>query len=123
MRRPVRFTADVIGVETSKAKAELNDDDIIMLENLRFEAGEEANDPDFARTLAKGVIYVNDAFSCSHRAHASTEAITAFLPSYAGALMMAELSELDQALGQPRDLLRLSLAVPRYQQNLICCET
>ncbi|MGB2303688.1 MAG: phosphoglycerate kinase, partial [Candidatus Puniceispirillales bacterium] len=75
----------------------------IMLENLRFEAGEEANDSDFARTLAKGVdIYVNDAFSCSHRAHASTEAITAFLPSYAGALMMAELSALDQALGQPR---------------------
>ena len=103
LRRPVRFIADVIGVEASKAKAELNDGDIIMLENLRFEAGEEANDPDFARTLAKGVdIYVNDAFSCSHRAHASTEAITAFLPSYAGALMMAELSALDQALGQPR---------------------
>ena len=103
LRRPVRFIADVIGVEASKAKAELNDCDIIMLENLRFEAGEEANDSDFARTLAKGVdIYVNDAFSCSHRAHASTEAITAFLPSYAGALMMAELSALDQALGQPR---------------------
>lgn len=103
LRRPVRFIADVIGVEASKAKAELNDGDIIMLENLRFEAGEEANDSDFARTLAKGVdIYVNDAFSCSHRAHASTEAITAFLPSYAGALMMAELSALDQALGQPR---------------------
>ena len=103
LRRPVRFIADVIGIEASKAKAELNDGDIIMLENLRFEAGEEANDPDFARTLARGVdIYVNDAFSCSHRAHASTEAITAFLPSYAGALMMAELSALDQALGQPR---------------------
>ncbi len=97
------FIADVIGVEASKAKAELNDGDIIMLENLRFEAGEEANNTDFAETLAKGVdVYVNDAFSCSHRAHASTEAITAFLPSYAGALMMAELSALDQALGQPR---------------------
>ncbi len=79
LRRPVQFVGDVIGIEASKAKAELNDGDIIMLENLRFEAGEEANDPDFARTLATGVdIYVNDAFSCSHRAHASPKPLPHF---------------------------------------------
>lgn len=101
--QPVRFVADIIGEAAAQAKAELNNGDIMMLENLRFAGGEEANDHDFAKALAEGVdAYINDAFSCSHRAHASTEAITAYLPSYAGALMMDELSALDQALGQPR---------------------
>ena len=103
LQQPVRFVDDVIGADAANAKAEMKDGDIIMLENLRFEAGEEANDSDFAHALAEGIdVFVNDAFSCSHRAHASCEAITACLPSYAGALMMAELSALDQALGQPR---------------------
>lgn len=103
LNRPVHFIPDIIGADAAKAKAELKDGDIIMLENLRYEAGEEANDDQFARTLAHHAdVYINDAFSCCHRAHASIEAITRYLPSYAGELMKVELSALDQALGQPK---------------------
>ncbi len=74
-----------------------------MLENLRFHAGEERNDPAFARELAAlGDVYVNDAFSCAHRAHASTEAIARALPAAAGRLMQAELEALAGALDEPR---------------------
>jgi phosphoglycerate kinase len=76
---------------------------ILVLENTRFHEGEENNDPEFAKALAEnGNVYVNDAFSCAHRAHASTEGITYFLPSYAGRAMEAELDALDAALGNPK---------------------
>ena len=80
----------------------LADGDVMMLENLRYHAAEEKNDPDFARDLsAIGDIYVNDAFSCAHRAHASTEAIARLLPSYAGLALMKEVDALRTALEQP----------------------
>jgi phosphoglycerate kinase len=76
---------------------------VALLENLRFHAEEEKNDPGFARALAaEGDIYVNDAFSCAHRAHASTEAIAHLLPTAAGRLMQAELEHLTQALAEPK---------------------
>ena len=84
------------------AVAEMEDDEVLLLENLRFNPGEETNDPDFAKRLASlGDIYVNDAFSAAHRAHASTEAIARLLPACAGRLMAEELSALEKALGTP----------------------
>ena len=76
--------------------------DVLVLENTRFYAAEEKNDPGFAAELAKlADIYVNDAFSAAHRAHASTEGVAHLLPAYAGRLMQAELEALDAALGKP----------------------
>ena len=76
--------------------------DVLVLENTRFHAGEEKNDPAFAAALAKlADIFVNDAFSAAHRAHASTEGVAHLLPAYAGRLMQAELEALDAALGNP----------------------
>ena len=100
--RPVAFAADCIGAEAQAAVAAMADSDVLVLENTRFHAGEEANDPAFARELAKlADIYVNDAFSTAHRAHASTEGVAHLLPSYAGRLMQAELDALEGALGNP----------------------
>ncbi|HEX7775185.1 MAG TPA: phosphoglycerate kinase [Parvibaculum sp.] len=100
--RKVSFAADCIGPEARKAIDALPEGGIIVLENTRFHAGEENNDPAFAQALAEnGNVYVNDAFSCAHRAHASTEAIAHELPSYAGRAMEDELSALDKALGNP----------------------
>ena len=74
-----------------------------MLENLRFHKGEEKNDPEFAAALAKlGDIFVSDAFSTAHRAHASTDAVTRLLPSYAGPLMMEEINALRSVLDKPK---------------------
>ncbi len=98
----VAFTSDCIGEVAAKAIEALPDGGIIVLENTRFHAGEENNDAVFAKALAaNGNVYVNDAFSCAHRAHASTEAIAHDLPSYAGRAMEAELKALDVALGNP----------------------
>ena len=100
--RPVAFAEDCIGAPAAKIVAALGDGEVALLENLRFHAGEEANDPDFARALAAlGDLYVNDAFSAAHRAHASTEAIAHLLPSAAGRLMRAELDALGRALEAP----------------------
>ena len=89
----------------AKAKAQadaLKPGEVLMLENLRFYAQEETNDADFAAKLAQNVdIYVNDAFSCAHRAHASTEGMAKLKPNAAGLLMQAELEALDAALGNP----------------------
>jgi phosphoglycerate kinase len=86
--KPVAFAEDCIGDPARKAVAALKDGEIALLENLRYHAAEEKNDPLFARELASlGDFYVNDAFSCAHRAHASTEAIARLLPSAAGRLM------------------------------------
>src|SRR4029077_7278479 len=84
------------------AVARLHDGDVLLLEKTRFHAGEEANDPHFAQHLAiLGGIYVNDAFSAAHRAHASTEGLAHFLPSAAGRSMQSELEHLHRALGDP----------------------
>jgi phosphoglycerate kinase len=101
--KPVAFGRDCIGVEAASVIAGLQDGDIAVLENLRFHKGEEANDAEFAASLAaNGDIFVGDAFSCAHRAHASTDAITRLLPSYAGPLLMEEISALRTALDTPR---------------------
>ncbi len=103
LHRPVAFAEDCIGPEAERAVAALRDGDVLVLENTRYHAGEEANDADLARALAGlADIYVNDAFSAAHRAHASTEGVARFLPSYAGRLMQAELGALEAALGKPR---------------------
>ncbi|MBU6418348.1 MAG: phosphoglycerate kinase [Proteobacteria bacterium] len=101
--KPVAFAADCVGAEAENAVAGLNNGDVLVLENTRFHAGEEANDPAFAAALAKlGDIFVNDAFSAAHRAHASTEGVAKHLPSFAGRLMQAELHALEAALGNPQ---------------------
>jgi len=100
--REVEFAPDCIGDAAMNASANLPDGGILVLENARYHAGEEANDPTFARALADlADVYVNDAFSAAHRAHASTEGVTYLLPSYAGRLMQAELEALADALGAP----------------------
>ncbi|MGH7058221.1 MAG: phosphoglycerate kinase, partial [Acetobacteraceae bacterium] len=100
--QPVRFCPDCIGPLALAAACELADGEVLLLENTRFYPGEEANDPAFAESLAAlADIFVNDAFSVSHRAHASTVGVARLLPSFAGRLMAAELSALDSALGHP----------------------
>jgi phosphoglycerate kinase len=100
--RPVAFADDCIGAPAEAAVAALGDGDVLVLENTRFHAGEEKNDPDFAAALAKlADLFVNDAFSAAHRAHASTEGVARRLPACAGRLMQAELEALDAALGKP----------------------
>ena len=101
--------ADVLGLpvtfadgDYAEAVAEMDGDEVLLLENLRFHPGEEKNDTAFAKRLASlGDIYVNDAFSAAHRAHASTEALAKLLPACAGRLMAEELGALEQALGNP----------------------
>jgi phosphoglycerate kinase len=102
MGRPVMFAEDCVGPDAARAVAAMHGGDVLVLENTRFHAGEEANDPAFAAELAKlADIYVNDAFSTAHRAHASTDAVARLLPAYAGRLMQAELAALEAALGAP----------------------
>jgi len=100
--RPVEFVEDCVGEAAEAAAARVADGGILLLENTRFHPGEEANDPDFARALAKlGTIYVNDAFSAAHRAHASTEGLAHLLPAFAGRAMEAELAALTKVLTNP----------------------
>ncbi len=99
---PVHFVKDCVGDEAWHAVDALKPGEVALLENLRYHMGEEKNEIGFARQLARlGDLYVDDAFSSSHRAHASVEAITHLLPSYAGLLMMAEIRALDRALEHP----------------------
>jgi phosphoglycerate kinase len=101
--KPVAFAADCIGEPAEKAVAAMNDGDCLLLENLRYRNDEEANDPVFAQALAKlGDVYVNDAFGTAHRAHASTEGVTKFLPvAVAGYLMEKEIDYLGAAVENP----------------------
>lgn len=100
--RNVSFANDCIGGEAQKVVGGAKGGDVVLLENLRYHEGEELNDPDFAAELAKlADLYVNDAFSAAHRAHASTEALAHLLPAAAGRMMQAELDALDSALGSP----------------------
>lgn len=99
---PVTFAEDCIGEKAKTVIDAMNDGDIVLLENTRFHAGEEKNDPEFVKALAaNGDIYVNDAFSAAHRAHASTEGLAHVLPSYAGRSMQMELEALEKGLGHP----------------------
>ena len=99
---PVAFADDCVGPVAASAVAALKPGDVLLLENVRFHAGEEKNDPEFAKALAaNGDLYVNDAFSAAHRAHASTEGLAHLLPAYAGEQMRLELTALDKALGNP----------------------
>ncbi|MGH6979723.1 MAG: phosphoglycerate kinase, partial [Stellaceae bacterium] len=101
--RTVKFAGDCIGPEAEKAVAALKDGEIVLLENTRFHKGEESNDPAFAQSLAKlGDLYVNDAFSAAHRAHASTEGLAHLLPAAAGLAMQEELTALEKGLGHPQ---------------------
>jgi phosphoglycerate kinase len=103
VERPVGFVDDCIGPEAEAAIASLGDGGIVLLENTRFHPGEEANDPEFAAALAKvGDVYVNDAFSAAHRAHASTEGLAHLMPAFAGRAMQEELDALEKALSHPQ---------------------
>jgi phosphoglycerate kinase len=100
--RPVGFVDDCVGPDVAAAVANMVPGDVLLLENTRFHAGEEKNDPAFVAALAaNGDLYVNDAFSAAHRAHASTEGLARVLPAYAGRSMQAELVALEKALGKP----------------------
>jgi phosphoglycerate kinase len=102
LRRNVPVTGDALGVGTEDAVKRLRNGDALLLENLRFHAEEEKNDPDFAAALASYAdVYVNDAFGTAHRAHASTVGIAKLLPAYAGLLMERELSVLSKLLEEP----------------------
>ncbi|WP_105383557.1 phosphoglycerate kinase [Neorhizobium alkalisoli] len=100
--KKILFAADSIGPEAEQAVAKMANGDILLLENTRFHKGEEKNDPGFTEALAKnGDIFVNDAFSAAHRAHASTEGLAHHLPAYAGRTMQEELEALEKGLGNP----------------------
>jgi phosphoglycerate kinase len=100
--RPVAFAEDCVGPKAESAVKALKDGDVLLLENTRFHAGEEKNDPDFAKQVVSlGDIFVNDAFSAAHRAHATTTALAYLLPSAAGRAMEAELTHLQKALADP----------------------
>ncbi|MBO1324530.1 phosphoglycerate kinase [Acetobacter sp. TBRC 12305] len=100
--RPVSFVHDCVGDEVEAATRSLKDGEVLLLENTRFQPGEEKNDPDMAAALARlGDVYVNDAFSAAHRAHASTAGVATHLPSFGGRLMEAELEALYTALENP----------------------
>ena len=100
--KDVKCLGDCIGPDVESAAAAMGDGDVLLLENVRFHAGEEKNDPDFAKALAAGKdLYVNDAFGTSHRAHASTEGVAHLLPSALGFLMEKEVTYLSKALQSP----------------------
>jgi phosphoglycerate kinase len=102
IKRPVKFVDDCIGETAERAVAAMKNGDIVCLENTRFYPGEEKNDSAFVAQLAKlGDIFVNDAFSVSHRAHASTEGLAHVLPAYAGRTLQAELEAFEKVLDKP----------------------
>ena len=102
LRRPVRMTGDALGPGVQVAIDKLRPGDLLVLENLRFHGEEETNDPKFAKALAAMAdLYVNDAFGSAHRAHASTEGITHFLPSVAGLLLEQEVEAMSRLLERP----------------------
>ncbi|MCC6275707.1 MAG: phosphoglycerate kinase [Leptospiraceae bacterium] len=102
LKKEVTFSPNVVGADVVKLANSLKDGDVLMLENLRFHAEEENNSPDFSKKLADMAdIYINDAFGTAHRAHASTEGITHFLPAYAGTLMYKEITFLSGLFAKP----------------------
>ncbi|HEX4046245.1 MAG TPA: phosphoglycerate kinase, partial [Elusimicrobiota bacterium] len=102
LKKPVAFASDCVGPVADKAVAALKPGELVLLENLRFHAEEEANDPAFAKALAKhGDLFIQDAFGALHRAHASTAGVTKYLPGAIGFLVQRELEFLDRAIGNP----------------------
>ncbi|KAI6244393.1 Phosphoglycerate kinase [Aphelenchoides fujianensis] len=103
LEQPVAFAGDCVGPAAATVVNAMENGGVALLENVRFHAGEEKNDPAFAKALAaNGDLYVNDAFSAAHRAHASTEGLARLLPAYPGLAMQRELEALDAALGKPK---------------------
>ncbi|HVP83359.1 MAG TPA: phosphoglycerate kinase [Rhizomicrobium sp.] len=103
LSRHVDFATDCVGADAEAAVAKMKDGDVLLLENTRFHKGEETNDAEFTKQVAKlGDVFVNDAFSAAHRAHATTEGLAHLLPSAAGRAMEAELSHLHKALDDPK---------------------
>jgi phosphoglycerate kinase len=103
IRRPIKFSSDCIGPVAKEAAEELKPGEVLMLENTRFHAEEEKNDVEMARQLASlADLYVNDAFGTAHRAHASTEGVTHFLPAVAGFLLEKEIKYLGQVIANPQ---------------------
>lgn len=101
--KPVEFAADTVGDDAKAKAAALNDGDVLVLENLRFDAREKKNDPVFSRELAEMAdVYVNDAFGTAHRAHASTAGVAELLPAYAGYLMQREVKTITDMLDSPK---------------------
>ncbi|MBN2910288.1 phosphoglycerate kinase [Polycladomyces sp. WAk] len=102
LEKPVDYVKETVGEEAQRRTAALNEGDVLLLENVRFEPGEEKNDPELARAFANlADLYVNDAFGAAHRAHASTAGIAEHLPAVAGFLMQKELETLGRALEAP----------------------
>jgi phosphoglycerate kinase len=102
LRQEVHLTHDILGMQTTADVEALGDGEVLMLENLRFDAGEKTCDREFAQRLAElADIFVNDAFAAAHRAHASITGVTEFLPSYAGFLMNKELGTFERMLAHP----------------------
>jgi phosphoglycerate kinase len=102
LKKDVKFSEQVVGPDAEKLSHELKEGEVLLLENLRYHAEEEANDPEFCKALAKlADIYINDAFGTAHRAHASTEGIAHLLPCYAGTLMYREIEVLTQIVSKP----------------------
>lgn len=100
--QPVGKAQEAVGSDVQAQVKQMNDGDVLLLENVRFYAGEESNDPEFAKQLAQGMdVFVNDAFGTSHRAHASTEGVAHILPAVSGFLMEKELDVLGKALAEP----------------------
>ena len=103
IEKPVTFANDCVGPDVEQAVAAMKPGDVLVLENTRFHAGEEKNSPEFVAALAKlGDVYVNDAFSAAHRAHASTEGLAHRLPAFAGRAMQAEIEALRRVLQNPQ---------------------
>ena len=121
IKRPVAFATDCIGKTADDAIAKMKDGDVLLLENTRFHKGEEKNDPAHVDELAKlGDLYVNDAFSAAHRAHASTEGLAHKLPAYAGRAMQKELEALEPRSAIRSARSRRSSAAPRCRPSSTC---
>jgi phosphoglycerate kinase len=102
LKKPVKFSEQIVGADVEKISHDLANGEVLLLENLRFHKEEEENNPEFAKKLSSlADIYINDAFGAAHRAHASTEGITHYLPSYAGTLMYREIEMLTGLITKP----------------------
>lgn len=118
---PLTFAGDCIGEHAASAVAILRPGDVLLLENLRFHAAEEANDPEFARQLASlAEVYVNDAFGAAHRAHASTEGVTHELPAVAGLLMERETDYLARVVTEPERPVGAIIGGAKISDKMAC---
>lgn len=122
--REVKFAVDCVGKEAEESVAKLQEGELLLLENLRFYEGETSNDPEFAKKLAKlGDVFVNDAFSCSHRSHASIVGVAEHLPVAAGRLMQEELENLSTILDAPEKPLAAIIGGSKISSKLSLLDT